>query len=106
MTTCAALALVACVTVEETQRRRLAPLPAPYILPIAKTNAGLAAVLGRETGHAVARHSGERLSQQLLIEGALLSANAIIGDSERRPLLMAALGLGAKFGVVLPFSRA
>ena len=176
ITTGAALALVACVTVEETQRRRLAPLPDSYmnqvglaaytdlrnkeaidrsardndamlavakriasatnkkfdweftlfaskevnafclpggkvgvytgILPVAKTNAGLAAVLGHEIGHAVARHSGERLSQQLLIEGALLSVNALMGDSERRPLVMAALGLGAKFGVVLPFSRA
>jgi len=39
------------------------------ILPFVKNEAGLAAVIGHEIGHAVARHGGERLSQQLAIQG-------------------------------------
>src|SRR5437868_1579156 len=35
------------------------------LLPVAKTDAGLAAVLGHEIGHAVARHGAERMSQAL-----------------------------------------
>lgn len=75
------------------------------LLPVARTNAGLAAVLGHEIGHAIARHSGERMSQQLIVSGALISVDALMGDSTKKRLTMGALGLGAQFGVLLPFSR-
>lgn len=75
------------------------------ILPIAKTNAGLAAVLGHEVAHATARHGNERVSQQLLVSGSLMALNVAMKDEKKRNVLMAAIGLGAQFGVLLPYSR-
>ena len=37
------------------------------ILPITRDENGLAAVLGHEIGHVIARHGGERVSQQMLV---------------------------------------
>src|SRR5690349_9881720 len=41
------------------------------IFPVAKTEAGLAAVLGHEVTHALARHGAERMSQGQLTNAAL-----------------------------------
>ena len=77
------------------------------ILPIARDDAGLATVMGHEIAHAIARHGGERLSQQLAVEG--LVAAAAIGlaerDSNRATLYAGLLGAGATVGVLLPYSR-
>ncbi|MCP9454745.1 MAG: M48 family metallopeptidase [Nitrospira sp.] len=79
------------------------------IFPIARTEAGLAVVMGHEVVHALARHGAERMSQGQLANAALQVAGAAIGASKSDPLLgqaaMAALGLGAQVGVLLPFSR-
>ncbi len=80
------------------------------IFPVAKTEAGLAAVLGHEVTHALARHGAERMSEGQLANAALQIAGAAIGASGADPFLgqatMAALGAGAQVGVLLPFSRA
>jgi predicted Zn-dependent protease len=80
------------------------------IFPVAKTEAGLAAVMGHEVVHALARHGAERMSQGQLTNAALQVAGAAIGASGSNPMLgqaaMAALGAGAQVGVLLPFSRA
>src|SRR5439155_1095365 len=39
------------------------------ILPVAKHEVGLAAILGHEVAHVIARHSAERVSQNLLAKG-------------------------------------
>ncbi|HMK23662.1 MAG TPA: M48 family metallopeptidase, partial [Terriglobales bacterium] len=79
------------------------------IFPVARSEAGLAAVMGHEVVHALARHGGERMSQGELTSAALQVAGAAIGVSGGSPALsqaaMAALGAGAQVGVLLPFSR-
>jgi len=79
------------------------------IFPVAKSEAGLAAVMGHEVVHALARHGGERMSQGQLTNATLQVVGAAIGVSGGSAALsqaaMAALGAGAQVGVLLPFSR-
>jgi predicted Zn-dependent protease len=76
------------------------------ILPITRDEAGLAAVLGHEIGHVLARHGGERLSQQMGVQTATqLLAGMASSNPATVQLVSAALGAGASVGVLLPFSR-
>lgn len=76
------------------------------MLEVARTNAGLAAIIGHEIGHLQAHHSSERLSQQLAADVGLTAVDQFLleGSKYRRPA-MAALGLGTQVGVLLPYSR-
>lgn len=80
------------------------------IFPVAKTEAGLAAVMGHEVVHALARHGAERMSQTQATNIALQGAQIGLGMSGTNPMLgqaaMAALGAGAQVGLLLPYSRA
>lgn len=83
------------------------------ILPITKNDDGLAVILGHEVAHALARHGAERITQALLVnasltiaEVALLSTSNNEQDTENKRLALAALGLGAQYGLLLPYSRA
>jgi len=79
------------------------------IFPMAKTEAGLAAVMGHEVVHALARHGAERMSQGQLTSAGLqvidTAAGAAGGGGMLGQAAMAALGVGAQVGVLLPFSR-
>jgi predicted Zn-dependent protease len=77
------------------------------ILPVTKDENGLATVMGHEVAHAVARHGNERMSQGLLTQlgGAALSVALSQNPSQTNDLFMAAYGLGAQVGVLLPYSR-
>jgi len=78
------------------------------IFPMAKTEAGLAAVMGHEVVHALARHGAERMSQEQLTNAAVQAAGAAAGAAGGGLVsqgTMAALGAGAQVGVLLPFSR-
>lgn len=77
------------------------------LLPVASTAEQLGAVLGHEVGHVLAQHGRERVSQQAAAQGvlALISTGFKNRDSGSYQLVMAGLGLGAQFGVLLPFSR-
>jgi predicted Zn-dependent protease len=72
------------------------------ILPVAQNDAGLATIIGHEVGHVMAHHTAERLSQNLLVQVGAAAAGAA-GVSN---LTMAAIGLGAQVGFLLPYSRA
>jgi predicted Zn-dependent protease len=71
------------------------------ILKVAKNQDQLATVLGHEVAHVLAQHANERVSQQM-VAGTLMSAAGQMTDN---PTLIAALGMGAQVGVLLPFSR-
>ncbi|MBX9765862.1 MAG: M48 family metallopeptidase [Bdellovibrionales bacterium] len=75
------------------------------ILPVAKTANQLAAVMGHEVGHVIARHGNERVSTGLAAQGALMAADVAFRNSKSRGLIMGAFGLGAQYGVILPHSR-
>jgi metalloendopeptidase OMA1, mitochondrial len=75
------------------------------ILPITKTEAGLATVLSHEIAHVAAHHAGERVSQQIGLSMIGTAASIGLGDSKYRQAALIGLGLGSTIGVVLPFSR-
>lgn len=77
------------------------------ILPLTKNEAGLAVVLGHEIAHAVAKHGNERMSQALLTQlGGVALSQAIKDKPEMtQNIFMAAFGVGAQLGILLPFSR-
>jgi len=77
------------------------------ILPVAKTEAGLATVIGHEVAHAVARHGAQRVFQNSLVQTALIGASFSLSDMDfrQRQTIMGLLGAGATYGVMLPFGR-
>jgi predicted Zn-dependent protease len=80
------------------------------IFPIADNEAGLAAIVGHEVVHALARHGSERMSQGLLAQIGLIGASIALQTEGFSPVTsqaaMSALGVGTQVGVLLPFSRA
>lgn len=78
------------------------------ILPITRDDAGLAAVLGHEIAHAIARHGGERVSQGLLVQVGLAATQVALAGNDPATVqqVTALLGAGTTVGVLLPWSRA
>ncbi|NDG84550.1 MAG: M48 family peptidase [Proteobacteria bacterium] len=77
------------------------------ILPVAKTPDQLAAVLGHEVGHVIARHGNERVSEGEAAAIVMGITDLVLNkmDKTKKSVLMASLGLGVQFGFLLPFSR-
>lgn len=77
------------------------------ILPMTKTEAGLAVVMGHEIAHAVAKHSNERLSQQMVASFGAGLADMLLANrsATTRQTINILYGIGAQVGVILPYSR-
>jgi metalloendopeptidase OMA1, mitochondrial len=77
------------------------------ILPVAKTETGLAVVMGHEMAHATLRHGSERVFQQKQTQTLLSGVNFSLGDMspQQRQAVMGAIGAGAQYGYLLPFGR-
>lgn len=76
------------------------------ILPITKSESGLAAVMGHEVAHALANHGQQRMSAgQLQQIGAVAGNVALQNDPENQALFNSAYGIGSTIGVMMPFSR-
>jgi len=79
------------------------------ILPVTKTEEGLAVVLGHEISHALFNHGQQRMSVDLIEQiGALglqMGASAAGLSPKIQSSLMSAYGIGTQLGATLPFSR-
>ncbi|MDV6343355.1 M48 family metallopeptidase [Nitrosomonas sp. Is37] len=66
----------------------------------------LAAIIGHEVGHVLARHSNERLSQQLGAQASIALVQAVAApQTAMGQTAVSLLGVGAEYGIILPFSR-
>jgi predicted Zn-dependent protease len=76
------------------------------ILPVTQTDAGLATVMGHEIGHAIARHSAERMSQQLAAQagGGLVGAAAGNQSATTQAIIGQLYGIGGQLAL-LKYSR-
>jgi predicted Zn-dependent protease len=75
------------------------------LFPVAQTEAALAAVMGHEVAHATMRHGAERMSQQLTLAGLTAVADMSMQNSQYHDIAVGVFGVGAQFGIILPFSR-
>lgn len=67
----------------------------------------IAAVMGHEAGHVVARHAAERMSQQIAVQAGVTVASLVLAEDlgAFADEAAAALGMGLVYGVILPYSR-
>ena len=78
------------------------------ILDITKNADGLAAVMGHEIAHAVAKHSVERASRGVLVNATVQITDILTGgkiSQVNRTTGMDTVGLLSKLGIMNPFSR-
>jgi predicted Zn-dependent protease len=69
------------------------------MMKLVKNDSQLAAVIGHEIGHVIARHASERASMGMLAQ----VGQEVAG--QMNPAGAAVFGLGAQVGVMLPYSR-
>ncbi len=77
------------------------------LLGVARSEAELAVVLSHEIAHAVAKHSNERMSQQIMTQyGMSILSQALSQKSAAvQVVAQSVFGLGAQVGIMLPYSR-
>lgn len=76
------------------------------LLKVASDQHMLAAVIGHEIGHVIAKHSNERISTQYAAQTGLAVIQSLGGEmTEQKKMVYGALGLGAQYGIILPYGR-
>lgn len=77
------------------------------LMALVSSDDELAVVVGHEVAHAVAKHSNERMSQQIVAQYGSAILNAAVANKSAAVQQVAGTvyGLGAQYGVMLPFSR-
>ncbi|MFI0474603.1 M48 family metallopeptidase [Halomonas sp. HMF6819] len=75
------------------------------MLDIATSQDQLASVVGHEIGHVLANHANERASTESATSLGLSVISSAAGQSAGGQQLMGVLGMGAQYGIALPFSR-
>lgn len=76
------------------------------LLKVAKNQDQLATVIGHEVAHVLSHHSNERVSQKFAIEQSLGLINALSSpQTGTGRTLMGLLGVGAEYGIMMPYSR-
>lgn len=77
------------------------------LLEYARNQDQLAAVMGHEIAHVIAKHGNERVSSQMATQAGLEIASVMLGGTQdaNNAMILAGLGLGVQFGITLPFSR-
>jgi len=75
------------------------------ILPVTKDDAGLATVMGHEIAHAIAGHSAERMSQEMVSQGIGTAGSVALSNNPRTQSIFNTLyGVGTPL-VMLKYSR-
>jgi predicted Zn-dependent protease len=77
------------------------------LLPVTRSEAGLAVVVGHEIAHVFARHGSERMTQGLLVQmGGIAISEALKQKPDAtKNLFMTSYGMGTQIGILLPYSR-
>ena len=75
------------------------------IYPILIDENGMAIVMGHEVAHAMLQHGRERVNQNQMFEMGMMAAAIASRDHEYRDMIMAGIGAGATFGILMPYSR-
>ena len=66
----------------------------------------LAAVIGHEIGHVLAKHSNERASQEMAVNQGMAMIQAVAApQSALGQTAFGLLGVGAEYGILMPYSR-
>lgn len=66
----------------------------------------LAAVIGHEIGHVLAKHSNERASQEMAVSSGMSIIQAVSApQTAMGQTALGLLGIGAQYGILMPYSR-
>jgi len=75
------------------------------LLKIADSQHQLASVIGHEIGHVLSQHGNERMSLEFASSTGQQLLGAMVAQGEQKATLMAAMGVGGKYLLQLPYSR-
>jgi len=76
------------------------------MLSLVDNQGQLAAVIGHEVGHVLARHSNERASQEMAVSQGMGIIQALgTPQSALGQTAYGLLGIGAQYGILMPYSR-